>query len=135
MFREAIALAREKVGNQHVTTARFLNDFAGFLRKRDRCEEAGPLYVEALGFFEREYPARFYYTGFVLTGHGSCLAKLDRFEEAESALVRAYEILDEAGGRFVRRKTTAIEAIVELYELWDNPQLAAEWRAKLPPDS
>ena len=33
------------------------------------------------------------------------------------------------------RLTEALERLVQLYDAWVKPEQAAEWRAKLPPDT
>ncbi len=57
---------------------------------------------------------------------------MERFEEAENALIEAHKILGEALGVEHARAMESIEALVELYDVWGKPENPDEWRAKLP---
>ncbi len=57
----------------------------------------------------------------IILHHAECLTKLRRYEDAETMLLAIED-----------RTADVIRALVELYEAWDKPDEAAEWRAKLP---
>ncbi len=57
----------------------------------------------------------------IVLHHAQCLSKLRRYEDAETMLLAIED-----------RTADVIKVLVELYEAWDKPDEAAEWRAKLP---
>ena len=57
---------------------------------------------------------------------------MERYGEAESGLLEAYEILISAPAPEQVRSNDAIKTLIELYEAWDKPDKAAEWLSKLP---
>ena len=74
-----------------------------------------------------------------LAMRGECLMKLMRYEEAEEVMLSAEELLLQRIERYVtkygeKNKSTsyAIEELIALYDTWNKPDKAAEWRAKLP---
>ena len=48
------------------------------------------------------------------------------------ALLEAHENLAAAFGANHSRPTSVGRSLVKLYDAWDKPEKAAEWRAKLP---
>jgi hypothetical protein len=87
-------------------------------------------------------PEGHWQTGRFLGIYGKTLAQLERYADAEAALVEAYEILEPARGAEHEWTISVIDSLVELYEAWDAAEpeqgyatKAAEWRAKLPEDA
>ncbi len=64
---------------------------------------------------------------------GGCLTALSRFEEAEPHLLAAASGLKPGAVEVNRVLDATSKRLVELYEKWDMPQKAAEWRAKTKP--
>ncbi len=72
-----------------------------------------------------------------------CLSALERYDEAEAALLEAHEIMESARGEKPELATKVVKALADLYEFWDTAEpdvgyaaKAADWRVKLPdPDS
>ena len=65
--------------------------------------------------------------------YGTCLLNKGHFDEAETALLEAHEILAPAYGRMTQKeKIKNLETLVELYDAWGKPDKANQWRAKLP---
>jgi hypothetical protein len=62
-----------------------------------------------------------------------CLVSQRRFAEAERLLVEAYATLAREFGATHARTTVVAERVVELYDAWQRPKPAAEWRAKMRP--
>jgi tetratricopeptide (TPR) repeat protein len=60
---------------------------------------------------------------------GNCLRALGRYPEAERLLLSSYEALQAAQGVRPTNLRIAVVRIVNLYEAWNKPGLAAEWRA------
>ncbi len=57
----------------------------------------------------------------IVLHHAECLSKLRRYEDAETLLLAIED-----------QTADVIRGLVELYEAWDKPDKAAQWRAKLP---
>jgi hypothetical protein len=60
-----------------------------------------------------------------------CLTRLERFEEAEAALLEGHQILTAAFGSAHDATVKCVHALVALYDAWDRSDVAAEWQAKL----
>ncbi len=63
---------------------------------------------------------------------GKCLTRMARYPEAEEQLLEAHRVLHTAVGDDHMRTIRAVRALVDLYDAWDKPDQAAQWRAKLP---
>ena len=74
-----------------------------------------------------------YGKGVALMNYAKCLLYFGRLEEAETALLEAHEILVGAFGPNHPGVYKAISLIVEVYEASNEPRLAEQWRANLPP--
>ena len=63
--------------------------------------------------------------------HGRALAALERFDDAESALLEAHGILQTALGDEHRQTKRVVGYLADLYDAWGKPPNTTEWRAKL----
>ncbi len=70
--------------------------------------------------------------GNFLGKHGRALAALERFDEAESQMLAAHDILVAALSSDHQQSTRVVGYLGDLYDAWGKPAKAAEWRAKLP---
>jgi tetratricopeptide (TPR) repeat protein len=61
---------------------------------------------------------------------GGCLTALQRYAEAEPLLLTGYEALQKDDAAPPRVLREAHERLVKLYEAWDKPDKAQEWRDK-----
>ncbi len=134
LYTEAVALRRRLLSDEHPQTLISMHNLAGCYESQDRLEEAELLYIELCKNAPRALPEGHWYTGVFLTKYGQLLSTLQRYDEAEEKLLEAYQILsavfdDPEDGRVFR----AVRSLVDLYDSWDKPDQAAEWRAKLPP--
>ena len=57
---------------------------------------------------------------------------MERYDDAETALLEAHEILVASLGAEHPQTLKVLPNLVELYEAWGKPDKAAEWGAKLP---
>ena len=97
--------------------------------KRSEFGEAEVQLGKALDIRENEsppVPSRIAETQSVL---GGCLAALGRYEEAEPLLVESLSFIRERWGEQQKHTLRALDRIISLYEAWDKPQKAAEYRA------
>ena len=70
-------------------------------------------------------------TGARLTALGECLTRLGRYADAEAPLLEAHRVLHQAVGDQHDWTTQARKALVALYDAWQKPAQADEWRARL----
>ena len=80
--------------------------------------------------FYAEKPER---TALYESKYGGFLTTVGEYDRAESLLVHSYTVLREARGPDDPATHRALSHLVELYEAWDKPEQAAEYRAKSPP--
>ena len=57
---------------------------------------------------------------------GECLTELGQHEEAEPLLINSYPSLEE----HPEQARAALQRIIRLYDTWDRPDQAAEWRTR-----
>jgi tetratricopeptide (TPR) repeat protein len=74
-----------------------------------------------------------YWVPWVQCWRGVCLARLERYADAEPLLLDAEVDLRKAVSTPAWYYRTTIEHLIALYEKWGRPAQAAEWRQKLPP--
>ncbi len=77
-----------------------------------------------------------------LGGHGTSLLKLERYADAETALLEAHGILEAALGTAHKRTRDVVRLLADLHDAWHEAEpdaghdaKAAGWRAKLPATS
>jgi tetratricopeptide (TPR) repeat protein len=92
--------------------------------------EAEPLLREGLKIRRNVLPKGHWAVAHAESRLGGCLVALTRYAEAEPLMLTSYEALlkDEQVQPRVLRE--AHERLVKLYEAWDKPDEAQEWRAK-----
>ena len=93
--------------------------------------EAEQLAGEAVVAARETLSAEDFYHGNFLGKHGRALAALERFDDAESALLEAHGILQTALGDEHGQTKRVVGYLADLYDAWGKPEKAAEWRAKL----
>lgn len=60
---------------------------------------------------------------------GDCLVKLGHYEEAEPLLTESYDEMKTQRDIYDRYVLEALQRVIELYDSWDKPDKAAEYRA------
>lgn len=132
----ASAAASEKVhGADSIDYAIKLNNLSSLLVATQRADEALPLMEKSLDILIRKLPAEHWAVGGFRGNLGRCLAALNRFEEAERNLLTGYDQVRNALGDDHKETQTIIRKIIAMYEKWPKPEMAAAFRAKLPPDT
>jgi serine/threonine protein kinase/tetratricopeptide (TPR) repeat protein len=130
LYREAYETARRVMGPDHLQTIIMQGNLGYVLRLQGRTAEAEELLRRAIGASERELPPDHANRNDVLRKWAECLIDLGRREEAEAALLAAYGRLEEKLGADHLYARRAVAALVRLYEGWERPEDAAEWRGK-----
>jgi hypothetical protein len=104
------------------------------LTEGSRLDEAEPLLRHALVGVRTALPPQHWRAGYAEVLLGACLASRRQFTEAEPLLLSGYQILHEKRGDDREETRYAVTRLVMLYEAWNKPDKAAEWRAKVPDD-
>lgn len=98
LLRRALALAEEKLGADHPSTAACLNNFGDFLRQNGRFEEARDVLGRAVVAEDRAHGPDSFHTGTALNNLALTLRRLERFDEAEPLYRRVLAIFEREHG-------------------------------------
>jgi serine/threonine protein kinase/Tfp pilus assembly protein PilF len=134
LYQEALAIRRKRLPPDHPELGATLAGLGQCLVQLRQYAEAEEPLREALSIQEKKQSShwsRFSVQGMV----GAALAGQNKFADAESLLVAAYE------GLVVREKEMlpteherelgqSVDHLIRLYEAWGKPEKAAEWQAK-----
>ncbi|MCP4589421.1 MAG: serine/threonine protein kinase, partial [bacterium] len=135
LYRDALMLLKRTLRDkQHPKIASCLNSLAKLLHETGRCGEAERCADRALTIRKRKYsgqPNHPEIAASCLT-LGGILLDRGKFAEAEPVLRSSYDIIMRLPDRDGRRTTETVQRMVELYEEWNRPDQAAEYRAMLP---
>ncbi len=93
MYREALQLRRELLGDRHPDVAGSLNNLATLYRNQGRYEEAEPLYREALQLCRELLGDRHPYVAGSLNNLATLYRNQGRYEEAEPMYLQALKIV------------------------------------------
>ncbi|MHC4698115.1 MAG: tetratricopeptide repeat protein [Planctomycetota bacterium] len=132
LLREALPILRQTLPQGHAGLASTLALSGVTLTELGRPEEAEPLLRESLEIRVNALPEGHWLTANTASVLGGCLAALGRFEEGERLLLESYPVLSATLGDDDWRVQEALNRIINLYDVWERPGKAAEWRAKLP---
>ncbi len=130
LLGEALGIRRRILPFGHPDTVDALDEFVQVLMRNGKPDEAEPIMRECLDRYQQRLePAdrRFPVMQALL---GECLLQLGRFDEAEPLLLDSYELLHSVSGAGTETSDT-IQVLVQLYDAWNRPDHAAEWRARL----
>ncbi len=101
------------------------------LEKQDRFEEAAELFVAILAETEQRGLGKHWLAGVFHKGYGVTLTRRGDFGAAEPELLQAVQALAAKFGDQHTRTQRALQATVDLYEAWDQPQKAEPFRARV----
>ena len=128
LAREALDRWRESLGAQHPRVAAALSNLAELLRNQGDDEAAEPLYREALAM-RRTLMGEHADVAANLTDLGALLTDKGEYAAAEAYLREALAMQRRLYGETHSQTQGAVTGLVELYEAWDRPDQAAEYRA------
>ncbi|RJP37306.1 MAG: serine/threonine protein kinase [Phycisphaerales bacterium] len=133
LIERSIQMHRTLRGNEHPSTLITIYNMGVFLRDRAEFERAEPLFAQVVDVARRTLPEGHWQTAVFQTSYGLCLRVLGRYEAAEAQLLSAYPALASSLGLEHHYTRQAVLQLVHLYEKWDKPERAAEYRAALRP--
>jgi len=132
LYLRAAEGLRRLLGEDHPQTLLRMSNLAALYHDQGRDEEAEQLYAKVLEARRRVLGEDHTDTLANMQGLVRSLIALGKLEEAEPVAVECYERNHSVHGPDHDETRDAMELLVELYEAWDRPEQAAEWRAKLP---
>jgi tetratricopeptide (TPR) repeat protein/tRNA A-37 threonylcarbamoyl transferase component Bud32 len=118
LTRQATSLARSALSEDDQLTIDIADTLAVVLYLRGRNEEAILEFERVAAAARKTAGHDRWLTLMSAAYYGRCLIALERFEEAESVLLTAYNGGNESAG----------EALVHLYDAWGKPEEAEEYR-------
>jgi len=130
LFRDNLRITRLYAYPGHPDIATALAGLGGCLVSAGQCTDAEPLLDECVRIRRMLLPNHWlYFNAVSLLGEAHLC--LERFESAESLLVDSYEGLAAETTTPRPRLREAVERLARLYEAWDQPDKASNWRAML----
>ena len=133
LYREALALRRERLGPDHLDVALSLGNLAWVRQWQGQYDEAETLHREALAIRRKQLGDEHPDVARSLTSLGACLTREGRYSEAEQALTQALTILRQVPEPPHPDEFVTLDKLVKLYEGWGRPQQADEYRRQLFP--
>jgi tetratricopeptide (TPR) repeat protein len=130
ILREALTVSRKTLEPGDPSLAFVLDSLGDLLIRMEEPAKAETLLIEAMTIWENSYPegnpniARGQY---IL---GLCLTALERYEEAEGLLLKAHSRYLDLLGEDDKGSRDAREGLVTLYEAWEKPEKAREFRGR-----
>lgn len=133
LLRQALDIYGDSVGPEHQYVASVLTELGAVLTEKGAPAEALPLLQRAIEIRETDYAATDPVMATTTSAYGRMLARLGRFEEAESELLASIAALVEPGKPIGRRERHALGWTADMYEAWGRPEEALRWREQLAP--
>lgn len=132
LYQFNIDVAQRALGRQHQVSLGYRTRYAAVLRDMERYEEADEILLEVIDDTAGGYGREHWRYGEALIEYGEFLLEVERFDEAEENLTAGYEVNSSTQDDSGQTAQRVIRSLVQLYDAWDKPDEAAQWRAKLP---
>ena len=129
LFRETLDLCRLALGQEDRKTVRWMKEVGELLLQRQKPGEAEPVLRQALGITTQWSPPAPRFGLELQLVLGKCLVAMEKFQEAESVLKAAFDGLRETAGLDDATTQDVIQTLVGLYESWNKPDQAEQYRA------
>jgi eukaryotic-like serine/threonine-protein kinase len=131
ILNEALSIMRKSLPPGHPESAQTLVTLGIVLTRANKALQAESYLREALDIRLRVLPKGHWTTANVKSILGECLTVQDKFAQAEPLLKEGYEEIKAALGEKHPRTTEALTRLPQLYDAWNKPQFAAQYRALL----
>jgi serine/threonine protein kinase len=130
-IRVVLDTRRDTLPADHLDLGVTLDQLAAVLNKQRRYAEAARAAEEAREILLKAVGPEHSRTASANISLGNALCGLRRFEESEAALLSAHDVAAKSRGRYVGLERNAVEGLIGLYDLWEKPARADEYRAML----
>jgi len=131
LYRQALEIWRKRLPEGHPDIGRGVAGVGVSLLARNAYAEAEPFLRESLAIREASLPEGHWQRFVAMSEVGASLAGQGRFGEAEVLLIDGYLGLRGQAQVSEKLKSLALARIIKLYDAWNQPELAAQWRAEL----
>jgi tetratricopeptide (TPR) repeat protein len=126
--KKAIDLLRQYMGPEHPLTVSTAVTLGLTLTRERKAAEGEPYLREALAIRKKILPAADVLISSAASALGECLTAQKRYDDAESLLLKSYNELKAKLGNQDKRTTEARQRLAKLYEDWNKPEQAAQFR-------
>jgi eukaryotic-like serine/threonine-protein kinase len=126
---EALKIYLESFGVQYDNYPTALITKGLILNRTGKSKEGEIVLREAVKLRTDSLPKEHFWVGVANSALGECLTTQKRFTEAEPLLVESYAALRSRLGQRDPRTAEALQRLVKLYDAWDKPAQAAQYRA------
>jgi serine/threonine-protein kinase len=130
-IEEASAILKRVVPEKHPLRLVTSITQALVLNKAGHSSEAEVMLRAAVDQFPSAFPKGNYRVALASGALGECLATKQKYDEAEPLLLESYRSLQTSQGAHHPRTAIALRRLIALYESWQKPELAAQYRALL----
>ncbi|MCG3138899.1 MAG: Serine/threonine-protein kinase PknD [Phycisphaerae bacterium] len=131
LLTEALTLRQQSLGEQHPQTAQSLFALGDLFEKQERWAEAETRYRECWQMRQLLQPAGHWTTAATASALGNTLTHQQRYTDAEPLLLDGFNQLREAKGVEDTQTQTALQRLIALYEAWNQPAQADQYRPLL----
>lgn len=129
LYQESLGVLRASLPEGHPYIAGPLVGLGVLLLETDDPVAAEALLQEGLEIQRRTLPAGHWQLARTQSALGASLVEVQRYEEAETLLTESYEALAASDGARDADTSLALERIITLYDSWNRPDQAADYRA------
>ncbi|MCA9256568.1 MAG: tetratricopeptide repeat protein, partial [Phycisphaerales bacterium] len=133
-YEQAVDISRKHFDENHPNVQTPLAGLGMMLLKSGRAAEAEPVLREVLKAREDADTPDPWLIALAQSTLGECLTSQKRFDEAAPLVVDSYGVIESSAGEkshLVAYRVDALQRIIDLYDAWEQPARADEWRAKL----
>jgi tetratricopeptide (TPR) repeat protein len=116
LYQQALAIMRERLGEQHPDTATSLNNLAGLYQAQGRYDEAEPLYQQALAIRKARLGEQHPHTATSLNNLAGLYQAQGRYDEAEPLYQQALAIRKARLGEQHPDTATSLNNLAVLYQ-------------------
>jgi len=128
-YQEALAIRRQRLGEDDPKTVRTKRNLAVLLLDLGELPTVAVLVPQLFEVLSATKPADDWELADAAGVLGTYLASLGRYAEAETCLLESYHGLAASKGPQATYTRDALHRLVELYDAWNRPEEAAEYRA------
>jgi serine/threonine protein kinase/tetratricopeptide (TPR) repeat protein len=129
-MREVLEIRERVNGKDAQPTLVLMNNLGLLLLDQKKPAEAEPIFREMLAGLSAILPPEHWMFGAAKVNVGECLSDQGKYEEAEKLMVEGYEHLAKVLPAGHSRVSGAAKALATMYEKWQKPEKAAEWKQR-----
>ena len=130
--RKALEIAQRAYGPEFFTTVHNMERLGKVCKALGHYDETEGLYVKALEIRRRILGEEHWRTRDVRSDLASLYLEMERYSDVEPLLVEAERAARRTFGNDHEITNASVKNLIDLYEAWNKPEQAAQWRVKLP---